>query len=295
MTMTKNLLSTRAMLAHPTFGRWGASKIDKSASAETVQRAGATDGAAKVTKRLAPKEELEAIASLDSEAYAYHIKHTLPWLDNGARLLNVAIYPEYTQRMADFRERREALVLAFRERYREILRRAPALLGELYDPADYPAESEIASKFKFSVKLFPVPTGDDFRVDLSDDALNLIRRDLQAETDAALNAALGDAFRRIADVCGAMVDRLTAYKPATGKDKAQGIFRDSLVNNVSDLVLLLPVLNITNDPRLSALAEQMRLELCKFDADDLRADEHARATTAQAAQSILDSVQAFFS
>ena len=153
---------------------------------------------------------------------------------------------------------------------------------------------EIADQFGFKTRILPVPDASDFRVDLGDADAAAIRADIEQASHEALAGAMRDAWERIAEAVGRMVERLNGYKPSKGKgDKASNTFRDSLVGNVRDLVALLPVLNLTNDPRLADVAARMERDLCQHDADDLREDDNARASTARAAQAILDDVAGF--
>jgi hypothetical protein len=67
------------------------------------------------------------------------------------------------------------------------------------------------------------------------------------------------------------------------------VFHDTLVDNVRDLVALLPGLNIMNDQRLADIATRMQ-GLCRDDADTLRDNPTARASVAAEADAILREV-----
>ncbi len=57
--------------------------------------------------------------------------------------------------------------------------------------------------------------------------------------------------------------------------KAQN-FKNSLVNNIADLVDILPEMNLTNDPKLAEIAEKIKQDICVFDPEELRNDEQTR-------------------
>jgi hypothetical protein len=63
-------------------------------------------------------------------------------------------------------------------------------------------------------------------------------------------------------------------------------FHGTLVSNVSDLVELLPRLNIVGDPHLASLTEQVRKQLCQHSADLLRNSPTTRLETAASAAAI---------
>jgi hypothetical protein len=109
----------------------------------------------------------------------------------------------------------------------------------------------------------------------------------------ALEHAMDEPIYRIIETVGHMVDRLSAYKPAkpgTGK-RAEGTFRDSLVDNVRKLVDLLPAFNLSGSKALDDLTARMRAELCTNDAETLRTDAKARDNTKKAAKAILKAAE----
>ncbi len=292
--MTDSVLSTRAMLAAVRISQWSARKLDRKITAETLDAHGAADDAGRFNKSLIAKDSLAAIAKASDSARAHHARVTLPWLDDGSRLLPAAGYATYTEKMRDFREAFESAVSAFVADYPSFVEQAKRDLNGMFDPADYPEPGEIARRFAFATRLYPVPSAADWRVDLGDEAAAILRADVEATTKEALALATRDAWERIADVVGRMAERLSGYKPAKEKgEKSENVFRDSLISNVVDLVALLPVLNLTNDPKLAAVIERMDADLCEFTPTQLREDERARASTAKAAQAILDEVSAF--
>ena len=80
-----------------------------------------------------------------------------------------------------------------------------------------------------------------------------------------------DAWERVTTVLAKMIERLNEYTPSAGKgDRAKGIFRDSLVENVRELIAVLPSFNLTGDSFLATLADRMERELCAHEAEELR-------------------------
>lgn len=289
-----SVLSTRAMLAKLSISQWTAKRFDRRVTAETNRAHGASDDAGRYTKSLVAKEALARYAQITGAAREYFLQITSPWMDDGTRLLNVAIYPAFVEKMRGFREDAEAEAATIVDKFPDLVEQARIALNGLFDPADYPAPSEVAKKFGLTVRLFPVPTVADWRVDLGEESAAILKADVEMATREALALATRDAWERIAEVVGRMAERLSGYKPAKAKgEKTENAFRDSLVTNVRDLVSLLPILNLSNDPRLASICELMQEDLCEYDADQLRDDERARATTARAAQAILDEVSSF--
>lgn len=287
-----NVLSTKAMLSGLTITQWAARKVDKKVTAETNAAHGAAADAGRYNKALIAKEALAAIVAHANSARATHYQMTLPWLDSGARILPAALHTDYASRMREHREAFESAVANFVADYESFVADARRRLNGMFAESDYPAASEIARRFSFGVALYPVPDSADFRVDVSESQAAAIRADIERRAAEALESAMRNAWERIAETVGHMVTKLSDYKPGAEGERASGIFRDSLVENVRELVAILPGLNLTGDPALAAVADRMGA-LVKHDAEALRVSEALRTETREAAESILETVSQF--
>jgi hypothetical protein len=289
-----SVLSSRAMLRGLGFSLWTGGKLDRKTSQEVTESKGAAGDAGRFNKHLVPREALARVTSAVSAAKATHGRYTLPWTNNGFDILPAASVMAYDSDMRRDRESFESAVDAFVAVYPALLDSAPARLGALFDPTEFPTTSEIRGKFSMRVKTLPMPDAADFRVDMSEAQARTIRAEIEASARESLDVAMRDAWQRVADVCARMVERLNAYKPATAKgQRTEGKFTDSLVENVRDLVAVLPAFNLTNDPALTEVAGRLKVDLCSYQPQELRDDSRARKVVADAAQGILDDVSAF--
>lgn len=286
-------LSERAMLAGLHVRQWSARKVDRRATAKVNSDAGAHADAGRYNKALISKDALADIAAVVNKARSEHYARTLPWADDGARILSAAGYLAYSNTMRELRGQFVAAVEAFTANYDAFRADAQSRLGTLYNPGDYPPGDEIRGRFSLGVNILPMPDAADFRVDLADGQADAVRADIERRMGEASAAAMRDVYDRIAEKVGAMVEKLNEYRPADRNQKAQGIFRDSLVQNVRDLVGLLPSLNLTGDQHMNDIADRMARDLCRFDPDTLRTSESARSETANAASAILADVSEY--
>lgn len=284
-------LSSRAMLADLSIAMWGARKGDKVASADVNARANARD-AARVSKFLVSPEAIAPVKRAAASARAIHYESTLPWATDGSRILPVAMHESYSERMREAREAFESAASAFVAEYESHVAAARDLLGDLFNESDYPAPHKVADRFRFTSRVFPVPDNRDWRVDVSAETAARIREDLESSLRDVTAAAVRDCYERVADVVGRMAERLAEYRPAGPDGKAQGVFRDSLVENVRELAAVLPSLNIMGDPGLDAMADRLA-DLSRVDAADLRTDPVARESTQREAAAIAESVRDF--
>lgn len=282
-------LSCRAMLASLHVTQWTARKIDRKATADVHERNAAQSDAGRYNKLLIAKEALAEVTACVSEARSAHYAMTQPWLDEGGRILAAGHFAKYAERQRAIRDRFEAAADRFVASYDVFVQAARARLGDLFDGADYPSSRLIRSKFAYRSVVLPVPTAGDFRVGLSQGQADQVRAEIEESTREALQRAQKDAWTRIADVTSRVVDRLTAYRPAVGEGKAEGVFRDSLVENIRDLVDVLPGFNLTGDPAMASVTERLKV-LTLEDASALRNNESLRKGTAELAADILAEV-----
>jgi hypothetical protein len=288
-----NVLAERAMLSHVKISAWTARRIDRKATDEVNENNGAANDAGRYNKLLIDKSALAPVSFAANHARTFHYSRTLPWQDEGARLLPAAAFVDYTAQLRAMKGTFEKAVAEFLAAYPAAIDATQKRLGGLFRQEEYPSADDIARRFAFDIVVNPVPVGADFRVDLGNGQAEIIRQEIEARAQSQLQEAMRDVYRRIAENCTRMVDRLNAYQPGSDGERAQGVFRDSLVENVRDLASILPSLNITADPHLAAIAARVQKELTRHDADELRESETARETVAKSAAAILADVSDF--
>ena len=281
-------ITEKAMLAGVKISVWSARKLDKRVTDETNIAHNAAADAGRYNKALLSKDALAEIVTISGRARKEHYARTLPWADNGNRILSSAGYADFARVMRDLGAEFDAAVDKFVDGYESYVADARVRLNGMFDASDYPDAREIRRKFSFKRQIWPMPDASDFRVDLSAGEASRIRDDIQAEFDAALQMAMRDVFERIADHVGKMAERLSTYTGAPGEK-----MYESVVGNVRDLVALLPSLNITGDATLARIGERMTKELCRYDVDALKDDATVRRATADAAAEILKEVSDF--
>ena len=284
--MTTNDISSNALLIDLRVSQWTARKIDKGAAREVAANHNAASTSGTYYKSLIDGSALETIKAVVGRARAYHYRMTLPWADTGPRVLKSSSYLEYMQEMRTYGDEFRAAVALLLQDYPLHRQEAKRLLGTMFNDTEYPDTWALADKFDFNLSVLPLPMGGDFRATLGDEAAEArIRAEVDASSAACTAAAMQDAFNRVAKIAEAFIDRLS--KPDT-------VFRDSLVDNARELADVLPHLNITDDPALSALTQRMQATLCQYDPNQLRHNPDARKETYTAAVAVHKDVMAFF-
>jgi len=278
------------MLCSLSISMWSARKHDPDASQEIAQRHGAQADAGRYHKVLLPKAALAEIQKVVSDARQEHYFMTLPWDDNGYRVLPAAAYMDHTEKMRELSNRFTPAVEALAREFGKLVEEAKVRLGGLFRSEDYPSPDELCSKFSFETKVMPLPDAGDFRVTLGDEEKERIKRQITTAVEASLQVASRDLWQRLYEAVSHLAERLSAYK-VTGVG-VEHPFRDTVVTNLVRLVDVLPKLNVTGDPELERLAAQVRASLL-VDPQELRNSESMRSETAKAATAICDRMAAY--
>lgn len=276
----------RAMLAALTIRVWTARIFDRKVTAKANQDHAARRDAGRYHKCLLPGEsDLRAIGQAANAARTAHYALTLPWSDDGWRMLPTDAYWLYVEAIRKHRATYETAVERFVAEYPTLRQRAPGSLGSMYRDSDYP--KTVAEKFGFDVAFRPIPASGDLRVSLPADQVATLEREMAARTEAAVAEAMRGAWDRLYQAVAHIMERL-------GDPTA--IFRDTLIPGLVDVCRVLGPLNVTKDPNLERLRADAERSLARYagSQDVLRADPVARAQAAEEAARILGAMQAFY-
>lgn len=282
-------LAEHALLANLSIRQWTARKYDPKASHRVTSEHAAAVNTARVNKRLLAKTALARVQACVSAARAEHDALTLPWGFRGLSILAMPGYQNYREVMAKHEAEFSAATYELARDYPQLRDDARRDLGELFSEADYPAA--IADRFSFDVKYMPVPTGNDFRVNLPDRDLDVIRAQCEADLRQADIAAHREVYQRALEKLSTMADTLARYQPGSDGERAKGAFHGTLVTNVRELADTLPRLNLWRDPTIDALADRMR-KIAATDAKDLKDSDALRADAERQAREAVADINA---
>jgi len=278
------MITERAMLAAVHISIWTAIKHDRKVSRDVAQQHGAHAGAGRYNKQLLREaEKLEALRSLSGQIRQYVYKITLPWSDEGYRLLPAHFYFELTTKMRDFEQAFTQQVEEFLAVYPTYIEEVRPELNGLFREEDYPSAEKLRNKFGVRLEVLPIPSGEDFRVTLSEEEQARVAREIDENVRQSLQRGTEDLWVRLKEVVSHMVERLK---------EPESRFHASLVTNVFELGDLLPRLNVNQDEELNRFAGEIKDRLCGFTARDLKKNEILRVATANDAAQILEEMDA---
>ena len=271
-------ISSSAVLIDLSISCWTGRKLDKRASNDVTAQNNAAKGVANVHKKLLGDcAELDAVQKFAANARNSHYAMTMPWSDLGMRLCPTAKYIDangYERTMTALQTEFFRLTDAFLQAYDWEIQNAQLKLGALFNAEEYPRREELASKFRFRFVAIPLPDAGDWRLDIGNEAAATLREQYEKFYGEQLSKAMTDVWERTYDALSKMSERLDY----AGKEDRK-VFRDTLVDNVLEIVDLLGTMNVTNDPTMAEAHKRLDAAMQGVTPDALREDSYLRAQT----------------
>ena len=288
-------IASSAMLVELSISAWTARKLDKKVSTQVDLDKNTKTRVGNYNKNLlAGTGFLDTIQKYASSARNWHLTQTLPWSDNGLRLLPMSNFLAYKENLATLEKNYTALVDKFVVAYPNLVSAAAFQLGDLFDREEYPDVEKVARKFKFGVNYMPVPMAGDFRIDINEEAKSEIVASCEKAYADRLNNAMKDAWDRLHKVLLRMSDRLDVDWVDASEDEDRGkvikprVFKDTMLEEATELVDLLSHFNVAKDPMM----EEARMDLARAiqhnDSTDLRQNMIAREAVKAKVDAILN-------
>lgn len=296
-------IASSAMLVDVSISQWAGQRKDVGISNEVTNTKNAEKGTAKVTKKLLPtSQRLKAIETFVTAVRSSHKAITMPWSNNGLRLLPTTVYFDYHNQMSAYQMQFAQLVDDFLNGYDDDIIEAQLFLGDMFDISNYPTREDLMNKFQFRLSYIPLPESGDFRVDIGNDAIGQVKSAYQSYYTEQVQNAMNDIWHRLYEVLARMSERLDykdnyVIEQCTSKDgkvrnKRRNVdakkFHDTLVSNVVEMTEIMQKLNVTNDSRMSAMALKLQEAMHGITPDALREDEFTRLSTKSAVDDIIN-------
>lgn len=282
--MGGNVLSRKSVLVSLKVSQWTAEQVDRSVSDEIATDKKATRSAGRYRKKLLPGcQSLTEIHKLSKAMGKTFVANTLPWGDKGTRVLPTAHYMAYIDRFREDRKAWLASVDDFIKSYVSDVMDARTTLGDLFDPNDYPAQSDLSGRFSMEISTLPYPDVEDFRIAMPELEMQRIRDSMEEENRKTMERVNRDLWDRLHNVVSRMTERLSDPK---------NVFHGTLVTNVQDLCGLLEGLNVTKDADLEAMRRDVMASLGRRDVHALRNDAKERSSAHVEAERIMRNMAA---
>lgn len=258
-------LSTSALLVRTTFGSPSKTKKAKEKTAEVQQEEQTT--AVTVNKTPYKGTKLIDITKLQT-AVRQHINDvlTLPWENNGNRLLPMGLYEEFIGYWSEQKAEYDELLKQFKEDIPVMVMKAQNNMKALYDPNDYPdpdCEMSIDNfmrRFKFDHTFSPVPEAGHFIVDVGEQAIEDMKSEIVKLNRDRMELGRDSLWAKGYDI-------LKQWQDMPNK---QVVKETTVHTHALDLINMIDKANMTGDSNLKALRHDLQEIVDSTNIDMLR-------------------------
>lgn len=277
-------ISNDCMVVNVHTGVWLGHRHDETASRAITSQSNADTDAARVNKHLIASKYLTPITMVASALRRHFRENTLPWKDNGDRLLVRSRYMQFMKEHGELSQKFDQAVDNFlRVDYPAAVEQAEFRMGSMFNAREYPQADELRSKFYVRLDIDAVTEAGDFRVAMDNDTLDRVRRGIEDALQYRISRAMGDVWNRLSHT-------LTAFTECVASDNG---LKSVTFENLSRIVEVLPDLNIINDPKLDQICQDIKNKLMSYDVTVLRKNKSVRQSTAVEAKRIMDDMAGF--
>lgn len=269
---------------------------DKDASRLVTSTYGTTSRAAKASKFLIDRSDksVKAVVAAAQQARLTFYRFSFAFEGTMRMIPSQASDDFDTAIAADVKAFDAAVIDYARNNYPRLYVKAEHDLGQMFDRSQYPSASALESMFNFSLTKWPMPQGSNFMADIAETAANNAKASIETALNDRFSGAFADLIGRVEQNVAHYVDKVAAYTVkanGNGKEAVDGIFRDSLVENVRDIAKLARKLNLWESPEIELLASRAEM-LATVSADSLRASDNTRQTQVTQGKNILAQIEA---
>jgi len=276
-------LKDRAMLVSLSIGYWNGKVKDDSVVDELSTSHGTDKDVHDYSRRLVKAEALKEFKGVRSRARSFLKDQTSRWLDDGTRIMAAPLFLKMMEKMHTFKIEWDNSVAEFVRKFPSLKAEEKKRQGSLYNEGDYPTADSLRRKFSWEFRTFPIPSKEDWRIDLGDKT-NEVKAQIDAAVIEALQLATRDLWTRLHEVVKKLAEKMA---------EADATFRDSIIGNIQELVAILPTMNVANDPKLEDMRRQVEEQLAKLNPEELRDDPKARKKTKDAADKLLAAMASY--
>ena len=249
--------------------------------------------AIKMKKETMLKEYTSTLDKSTNAIRPFVYKLTLPWRDGGWRLLNISLIDVFETGLRALRDEQVKSLDSLESKYVDLITSMNTSLGILAKTS-YPEFQEIRGSFGFDIKYEPIATSGDLRIEAEDELKEKLRKEVETYHSEKTKAAMQDILDRIIGTIKHMRTRLEEYTKLKEAGEKSPRLHATIVENIRELVQILPFLNITDDPNIEILRQKMESDLADFDIDILKESKNEREDAIKKADDILNNISGLF-
>lgn len=290
MSDNKFGIRSRAILVKVSVPGAQSKRKSDTATRQLATAMNADESAISCVVNIMPDEYVNAVNAASSRIRAENYMMTSPWGDDKARIMSIDFLEKHRASLNNLIPAYKAEVERMADSMPAIIQAAKFRLGEAFDEAMFPTPEQFKAKMQVSIRYYPIPAGEDFRVNLDEDTISYMRQELENEITQRVSDSIADVKNRLVKVVSSYIERLekvSNYRDASGKRRVAGHVRSSITGNIQDLIDVIPALNITDDQEVVKLSNQLRADLCTYSAETLNDSQQVREAMISKAKQIL--------
>lgn len=289
--MLSDAIREVAMVAGVTTSALGLTRTDRDASKKADSDHAARIGSARVVvDRLSGAADYaKRIMDCQTMAHANLKQFTMPWGSTGRRLLPTVNHERWNKQHQDIKHAFDVAVKDFVDNADHVIAIAKQNLGDY--KVKVPTKEEIETAYSLSFTLEPIPDSAAFRG--PPEVEEYLKRQFEANIQAAHAEAQANVLTRLSDPLKKLIERMDAYDKREAEVSAgkaptkEGIFRDSVIENVHSIADVFESFNLLGDPKLAEVADALKV-FRQINADMLRKHDTVRRAASIKAKEILD-------
>jgi hypothetical protein len=225
----------------------------------------------------------KAVTAVRGKVVAFTRSMSLPYPEPGIRLIRQDRIDEFAAKMREFQDELAEAVENLDRHYADLKAAARQRLGSLYNSGDYPESLQGMFSVEFD---FPSVEPPDYLQQLNPQLYEEECRRVQSRFDEAVALAEQAFTAELAKLVSHLTERLSGQED--GKPK---VFRDSMVENLTEFFGRFRQLNVRSNDQLDRLVADAQRTIRGIEPQDLRDDAGLRqhvATAMSGVQSVLD-------
>lgn len=267
-------------------------KVDKGMTAEMADQKSANREMLAVRKRLLPKKQTADIHTHDVDTREWVESNTSPYAA-GLRIIDTRNLDHFmgvddgVKGMRQRMQEREELVRQWGDAYESAVEDAKQLLGDAFNPKDYPPRDKAVARFKFVLELHPISDGQHLFMTLAKETADEIQRATEVRLKRAEEENRLDLIQKLASPLCKLASRVQFKGEAR-----EGVAK--IWEEMRGVVDRIPRMNISDDARIEELRAMLSKDILgKFTPDEVIEDTDARDKAKDAVRAILEKMKGY--
>jgi hypothetical protein len=212
----------------------------------------------------------KAVTQIKSQVSGYWRSMTLPYPQDGIRLIRQSDVAVFEEKMQEFRTALQAAASNLQLEYETIKAGAREKLGRLYNADDYPASVENVFDIKWE---YPAVEPPNYLMSFNPELYEQERQKIQQRFEDAVQLAENAFAEQLRDLISHLIERLTDNPDGTRK-----VFRTSAIENFKEFAENFRRMNVRSNFQLDQLIDQAENLVAGVDLEDLKKSRDVRQT-----------------